>query len=110
MDVGESVQVARGILPLNIFSPISMVANMRNLLYMFPSRMCQQVQGEFKEVVLKMIEEIKEKMSPIFVEHLKEPCRMIGKCQMSAENELRIQGKDALNRPPCPLYEKVRKE
>jgi len=57
-----------------------------------------------------MIEEIKEQMSPIFVEHLKEPCRMTGRCQMSAENELRLQGKDALNRSPCSLYENVRKE
>lgn len=105
---GEPVQVARGILPLNIYSPIAMVANMRGLLGMFKQRMCQQVQGEFKEVVLAMIDQIQDKMSPIFVEHLKEPCRMTGKCQMSVENELRIQGKDALGRKPCSLYESVR--
>jgi len=108
LDRGEPVQVARGILPLNIFSPIAMVANIRGLLGMFKQRMCQEVQGEFKDVVLLMIEEIREKMSPIFVEHLKEPCLRSGECIMSAEMELRIQGKDALKRKPCSLYEAVR--
>lgn len=110
LTTGEPVQVARGILPLNIYSPISMVANMRGLLGMFKQRMCRQVQGEFKEVVRCMIEEIEQKISPVFVEHLKEPCRMTGKCQMSVENELRAQGKDALGRKPCSLYEAVRKK
>lgn len=110
LERGESVQVARGILPLNIFSPISMVANMRGLLHMFEQRLCRQVQGEFKKVVLKMICEIKEKISPVLVEHLKEPCLLRNKCMMSAENELRVQGKDTLGRKPCPLYEAVREE
>lgn len=110
LERGEPVQVARGILPLNIFSPISMVANVRGLLHMFEQRMCRQVQGEFKKVVLKMIDEIKKKMSPVLVEHLKEPCLLRNKCMMSAENELRVQGKDTLNRKPCPLYEAVREE
>jgi len=108
LERGESVQVARGILPLNIFSPISMVANMRGLLHMFEQRMCRQVQGEFKEVVKCMIEEIEQKMSPVFVDCLKEPCLMRGKCMMSTENELRAEGKDTLGRKPCPLYEAVR--
>ena len=108
LDRGEEVQVARGILPLNIFSPISMVANMRGLLHMFEQRMCRQVQGEFREVVLEMIKEIRNKMSPVFVGHIAEPCVMTGRCQMSAENELRRQGKDALGRKPCPFYAKVR--
>lgn len=106
---GTPIQVARGILPLNIFSPISMVANMKGLLGMFEQRMCRQVQGEFKEVVKKMIKEIKDKMSPVFVEHLKEPCKMTGRCMMSAENELRLAGHDTLNREVCPLYKSVRK-
>ena len=110
LEAGEPVEVARGILPLNIYSPIAMVANMRGLLGLFKQRMCRQVQGEFKEVVFWMIAEIKKKMSPIFVEHLKEPCRMTGKCQMSVENELRAQGKDALGRKPCSLYETVREK
>lgn len=110
LEVGEPVEVARGILPLNVYSPIAMVANMRGLLGLFKQRMCRQVQGEFKEVVFWMIDEIRKKMSPTFVEHLKEPCRMTGKCQMSVENELRIQGKDALGRKPCSLYEAVRKK
>ena len=34
LDRGEEEQVARGVLPLNVYSPIAMVANMRNLLHM----------------------------------------------------------------------------
>lgn len=108
LDCEEPVQVARGILPMNIFSPITMVANMRGLLDMFRQRMCLQVQGEFRDVVVRMMAEIKWKMSGVFLENLKEPCRTTGRCQMSLENELRIQGKDALGRKPCPLYKNVR--
>ena len=76
---------------------------------MFEQRMCRQVQGEFKDVILAMMDEIKEKIHPVFVEQLKEPCLKTGKCIMSTENELRARGEDALGRKPCPLYENVRK-
>lgn len=48
---GEKIEDARGILPLNIHSPITMACSYRALLGMVRQRMCVATQGEWKNVV-----------------------------------------------------------
>jgi len=48
---GEKIEDARGILPLNIHSPITMACSYRALLGMVRQRMCVATQGEWKDVV-----------------------------------------------------------
>ena len=48
---GEKIEDARGILPLNIHSPITMACSYRALLGMVRQRMCVATQGEWKAVV-----------------------------------------------------------
>jgi len=47
----EKIEDARGILPLNIHSPITMACSYRALLGMVRQRMCVATQGEWKAVV-----------------------------------------------------------
>jgi len=77
---GVSVQAARGVLPLNIHSPITMAINLRSLYHMSGLRFCENTQGEFKEVALQMKEEVEKKMHPILAKPMKPLCIDIGKC------------------------------
>lgn len=77
---GEKVQVARGILPLNIHSPITMAINFRNLSTFLSSRLCLMAQGEIRDVALQMIEEVCKKMGQVFRPMFKKPCEHIGAC------------------------------
>ena len=51
IDDGEKIEDARGILPINIHSPITMACSYRALLGMVRQRMCVATQGEWKAVV-----------------------------------------------------------
>jgi len=77
---GEKVQVARGLLPLNIHSPITMAINFRNLSTFLSSRLCLMAQGEIREVSALMIEEVCLKMGDVFRPMFKKPCEHIGFC------------------------------
>jgi len=77
---GEETQVARGILPLNIYSPITMVVNLRNLRELICTRLCNMVQGEFKLVAELMVKEVCEKMGEEFRVLFKKPCERFGFC------------------------------
>jgi len=56
---GMKQEAARGFLPLNVFSPINMSINFRNLLSLFAQRSSNDTQSEFKMVVEAMKLEIK---------------------------------------------------
>lgn len=107
---GESVQDARGILPLNIYSTISFSCNLQAFADMVNKRLCLKTQGEFQHVGLLMIEEVRKKMPPVVSEMFGEPCRF-GPCIMIPENEDQLktgkfEGK-ANTDHVCPLYIKL---
>jgi len=77
---GCSVQDARGILPLNIYSPITMAINLRALYHMLELRFCENTQDEFKEVAKCMKKEIKRKIHPLLAKPMQPICFKIGKC------------------------------
>jgi flavin-dependent thymidylate synthase len=77
---GVKVEDARGILPLNIHSNISVAMNLRALSNIVSQRTCIHTQGEWKEVVAQMKQQIEQKMDPVIAEVLfKKPCEC-GKC------------------------------
>ena len=80
IEKGERVEVARGILPLNIKSPITMSINLRNLITLISTRLCRMVQGEFREVATLMIQEVTTKMGEDFRQLFHAPCDKTGMC------------------------------
>lgn len=74
----ESTEDARGILPLNIHSPIMMACTYRSLIGMLKQRLCVAAQEEWSLVVTQMRKEI-EKVHPILVEPLDCMCGRFSK-------------------------------
>lgn len=89
ISIGAPVEAARGLLPLNINSPITMTINMRKLVHMLELRMCKNTQGEFREVARQMKMEISKKISPYFAGlFLQPPCKHLGFCNSPAPCDL----------------------
>jgi len=76
----EPNQVARGILPLNIYSPITMNINLRSLRELICTRLCEMAQGEFKHVAFLMMDAVVKKMGSEFAVLFKKPCERLGFC------------------------------
>ncbi|MFH1398983.1 MAG: FAD-dependent thymidylate synthase [Candidatus Woesearchaeota archaeon] len=75
---GEKTEDARGILPLNIHSPITMACTYRSLLALLRQRMCVSAQEEWKEVAQQMREAIAT-INPIFAKPLDCMCKRLSK-------------------------------
>ena len=107
LKLGIPVQDARGILPLNIFSTVTMAINFRSLISLISKRLCYKVQDEFKEIALLMLKEISLKMEDgeVLAKYIKSPCIMNGKCMVKKHNEECLSGQD--KREVCPNYAKL---
>lgn len=78
---GVSIEDARGILPLNTYSTITMSCNLRSLANIVKQRLCTHAQAEWAEVVKQMEAEVRSKMPGIIAKELFQPtCMKIGKC------------------------------
>lgn len=71
---GESVEDARGLLPLNIQSPITFACSYRALIGLLKQRLCVAAQEEWRYVAAGMREEL-EKVEPLLVEPLDCMCK-----------------------------------
>lgn len=71
---------ARGVLPLNICSPIAMSINLRAFLNMISFRLCNLAQGEFREVALQMVGQVQESLGYGSIILFKRPCERLGTC------------------------------
>jgi len=80
LDRGEKIQVARGVLPLNVCSPITAEFNLRALRDVINTRHCNLVQGEFRAVVKAMKKEVLQKMGESFAPLFGRPCDFTGYC------------------------------
>jgi len=80
IDMGCPVEDARGILPLNVHSPITMSINLRALYHMLELRFCENTQEEYREVARLMKNEISSKLHPVFAKPMKPLCFKAGKC------------------------------
>jgi len=80
LDMGCPTEDARGILPLNIHSPITMSINLRSLYHMLELRFCENTQEEYRQVAEQMKKEVAEKMHPIFAKPMVPICFRLGVC------------------------------
>lgn len=80
ISLGCPIEDARGILPLNIHSPITMAINLRSLYHMTSLRFCENAQAEYREVAKQMRDEISIKMHPLLAKPMVPICISTGKC------------------------------
>lgn len=102
---GVEVEDARGILPLNIFSTITMSMNLRSVIHLILARCCYKAQGEVHEIAEMMVKELEPFLGKRVVDKLSRPCKLLNKCFMRLENEQALAG--TTTRPLCPLYKNL---
>lgn len=78
--MGCPTEDARGILPLNIHSPITMTIDMRALYHMLELRFCDNTQEEYREVAKQMKAEIGKKMHSLLTKPMLPMCFKKGYC------------------------------
>ena len=79
VDGGESVEDARGLLPLNIHSPVTFSCSYRSLMGLLKQRLCIAAQEEWKAVAEGIREQLAEKLHPVFLEPLDCMCKRFEK-------------------------------
>lgn len=99
---GVSVEDARGILPLNVLSTITMCINMRSLFHMIFSRCCAKAQGEVHDIAMAILEELRQYLGDNIVNAISRPCVFKKDCMMKLENTQAIQG--TTPRPLCKYF------
>lgn len=82
---GNKVEDARGILPLNIHSDITMHINLNALYHMLQQRLCVNTQHEFRQVAAQIKALVREKLGDIFSEPIDAPCVRTRNCPMKDE-------------------------
>jgi hypothetical protein len=104
--LGVPMEDARGILPLHSNMAISWTLNLAALSHIIGKRSCWILQyGYWSYIISGIIEELANKVHPIFRELVLPPCFNRGKfneCKFQTENKRRVDGEDRL--PVCPLY------
>ena len=97
---------ARLITPIGYTHRISFSVSLPRLIEIFKTRTCWVAQSSLWHPVLAlMIEELCNKVSPLFSTISDPPCYKRGKfnsCPVISDNEQRVLGKDPS--PPCPIY------
>jgi thymidylate synthase (FAD) len=78
IDRGESTEVARGLLPLNIHSPVTFSCTYRSLIGLLKQRLCVAAQEEWREVAKQMREAVGT-IHPVLMEPLDCMCNMHAK-------------------------------
>lgn len=85
IDNGMSAEDARGMLPMNIHSDITMRVNMNALYHMLAQRLCVNTQWEYRQVAAGMKSEISNKIGELFSGPIDAPCIRARKCPMRDE-------------------------
>ena len=79
LQLGVSVEDARGILPTNIFTAIATAISYSSLVHMAEQRLCFNTQGEHREAMLE-IKRLVTQIEPLMGEYLKASCEHNGFC------------------------------
>lgn len=108
IEEGVAVEDARGILPLNIFSTITMCINMRSLFHMIFSRTCAKAQGEVHDIAVAIMEELRKYLGDTIVDAIDRPCKFKKDCMMKMENTQAIQC--TTPRPLCKYFPEYLKD
>jgi thymidylate synthase (FAD) len=80
VSLGCKTEDARGVLPLNVHSPVTQSINLHSLYNMLGLRFCDNTQEEYREVAKLMKKEIGEKIHPILAEPIQPLCFRLGYC------------------------------
>jgi len=78
--IGCPIEDARGILPLNIQSPITFAANLRALYASMELRFCGNTQKEFRDLAKQIKEEIRTKLGEEFAKPMVPVCFKTKSC------------------------------
>jgi thymidylate synthase ThyX len=90
IDDGIPVQDARGILPCNIETSITMGTHLRELMHMAEVRLCKRTQGEYQEVFKAMKAAVLE-VHPYFEGMIEVACVKTGICIFPNYKECPVQ-------------------
>ena len=82
---GVSTENARGMLPMNIHSDISMNISLAALYHMLRQRFCVLTQWEYRQVALQMRSLVNTMVAPVLAEPMDAPCVALKKCPMREE-------------------------
>lgn len=97
---------AREVLPMALTHDITWTMNLATLIHIIGKRACWVLQsGLWGPVIQGMVDELCEKVSPIFRNLVQPPCFKGGKfnsCVFHATMVERFNGRDGM--PPCPMY------
>lgn len=85
IDNGFKAEHARGALPLNIHSDISMTINFAALTHMLTQRFCVNTQWEYRQVAAQMKALVAENLGEKFSALLDAPCVKTKKCPMGTD-------------------------
>lgn len=85
IDDGISAEDARGILPMNIHSDISMCINLNALYHMLGQRLCVHTQWEFRQVAAQMKQLVKDNLGELFSAPIDAPCVKTRNCPMAPD-------------------------
>jgi hypothetical protein len=103
---GVPMEDAREIIPLGAQHRISWSLNMSSLQHIVGERGCWILQlGLWGPIITGIVNELAEKVNPIFRELVTPPCirnEKFGGCVYMEECRRRLVGEDGL--PPCPLH------
>ena len=82
---GAKTEDARGLLPLNIHSDITMHINLNALYHMMGQRLCVNTQHEFRQVAAQIKKLVHDKMGEVFSAPIDAPCVKSKNCPMKDE-------------------------
>lgn len=103
---GIPMEDARQIMPLGVTHGITWSLNLKAMMHIVGKRACWVAQANLWEgLIAGMVDELAEKVHPIFRKIVSPPCLKKGKyhsCPYFKINRERVQGRDHM--PPCPLY------
>lgn len=80
--MGWKAEDARGVLPLNIHSDISMTINLSSLHHMLTQRFCVLTQWEYRQVAIQMANLVRTNIGEKYARDMEAPCVKAKKCPM----------------------------
>lgn len=106
VEAGVPLEDARNLIPLAATSRTTWTTNLAALKHILGKRGCWILQlGVWEPIIRGMVEELANKIDPIFRTLISPPCVNKGKytgCKFELDNSRRIQGEDEI--PPCRLF------
>lgn len=79
--MGVATQDARGILPTNVVTKLGLSCNYRSLVDLAGARLCEQSQGEWRDVIRQMKDEVRRVWGHDMADYLQPVCAHTHRCE-----------------------------